>query len=246
MRMCKLVTLVACAAFVGIAPGTAHAIFGFGVHGGFDFTSIDEKSVSTQQFEEAAAEAGLSFPATAWTSVVFTREEVGNPLLIGGHFYIDALPFIDIEAQLDVALKKYAVFYSNVAVTERSDVYFGRIGAYATVRRDLISLPMFGLYLGGGLGYHLVAPVAGADAIVNAYGGRSGAASDPTSAQPDFESIVDREGTLGWHGVFGVRIKPPVVPIAVGIEGKYTATGQDEYEKPGNIFSMYAKVSFAI
>ncbi len=246
MRLSKMAILVACAAMLSITPRAVHAIFGFGVHGGFDFTSIDEKQVSTQQFVDAAQDAGLTFPANAWTTVVFTREEVGSPLLLGGHAYIDALPFIDIEAQLDVALKKYRVMYSNALVSESGDVYFGRIGAYATVRRDILSLPMFGLYLGGGLGYHLVAPVAGPDAIVAAYGDREGAAADPTATEPDLESIVDREGTLGWHGVFGVRVKPPVVPIAIGIEGKYTATGQDDFEKPGNVFSMYAKLSFAI
>ena len=238
------------AGIVGLMPVPAHAIFGFGLHAGMDMTSVDEKAFGYTDFNASAQDLGVNIDAyrTYWQSISLTREAASNPILIGGHVYVDALPFIDIEVSFDVALSKYWVTYSptltgdvTAPAYERTEAYFGRVGVYGTVRRDLISLPMFALYVGGGLGYHFVTPVAGPDLIVDAYG-----SNNPTTTKPDIESLVERDAKLGWHGLMGVRFKPVLLPFAFRVEGKYTATSQDDYEKPGNIFSLYAGVSFAI
>ena len=235
------------AGLVGLMPMPAHAIFGFGVHGGMDMTSIDEKDFGYSDFSQSAQELGVTLASgSVWNQVSLRREAVSNPILFGGHVYVDALPFIDIEVSVDVALKKYVVTYDPgggilSSAYEREEVYFGRIGAYATVRRNLIELPMFAFYVGGGLGLHFVSPVAGPDLIVNAYG-----SDDPTLTKPDIEDLVKRDTKLGWHGLMGVRFKPVLLPFAFRVEAKYTATGQTDFDKPSNIFSLYAGVSFAL
>jgi len=233
--------------FVALLSTPAHAIFGFGVHAGKDFVSVDEGDFGRTQFENAGKSLGISANWALWDPITLTRKSVSNPWLVGGHFYVDALPFFDIELSGDVALQKYQVIYTatnNPSASESGDFYFGRAGAYLTVRRDLIKLPplvpIAALYLGGGLGYHYVAPVAGADLIVNAY-----KTEDPSSKKPDIGTLVEREGSFGWHALVGVRVKPPIIPLAFRVEGKYTNTGISTYERPGAVFSAYVGTSIA-
>ena len=241
----KLALVFGCVLVLLSAP--AHAIFGFGIHAGKDLVSISgSDGYGTQDFQAAAQRAGITnFNSTFWNPITLRRHEVSNPWLLGGHFYIDAIPFIDLEASVDVALQKYRVEYVSTlssAANETKDAYFGRASAYFTARRDIIKLPplvpIAALYLGGGLGYHYVSPVAGPDLIVNAYG-----SGDPSSKKPDIASLVEREGSFGYHGLVGVRVKPPIVPLAFRVEGKYTVTRLETYERPGGIFSVYVGTS---
>ena len=249
----KTGSLLALIMAVCLLSSPAYAIFGFGVHAGKDFASINEKTFGVAEFQKASSNLdGIDItPQLAnWNKVTLKRDGVSAPWLVGAHFYIDIIPFIDVEASVDAALAKYKVIYdSDIDVLasqpadETQDVYFGRVGVYLTARHDLVKLPagIFALYIGGGLGYHLVAPVAGADLIVNAFGN-----GDPTATKPKLSDLVDREGEIGWHGLFGVRVKAPIIPIALRLEAKYTATNQTDMDKPGAVFSTYLGVSFAI
>jgi hypothetical protein len=240
---------LAAACAVGLLSAPAHAIFGFGVHAGKDFVTIDEGSFDRTSFEAAGTRLGITGANWAsWNSVTLTRQQISNPWLVGAHFYIDALPFIDLEVSADAALQQYRVDYRstlNPAVNKSEDSYFGRIGAYATVRRDLIKfpplMPVAALYFGGGVNYNLLSPVAGADLIVNSYG-----TNNPTTSSPDIAALVKREGVFGWHGLVGIRFKAPIVPIALRLEGKYTSTGVTTYERPASVFSAYLGTSFAL
>ena len=222
----------------------AHAIFGFGVHAGKDFVSIgNNDGFGDSDFQNAARSLGYQgLDVSKWTNVTLIRDQIASPWLIGGHFYIDALPFFDIEASVDAALRKYTATYKvGNNVIDSREVYFGRLSAYATIRRDLIKfppvVPIAALYLGGGLGYHLVAPVAGPKLVVDAIGTGS------INSSPNFEDKVKREGSFGYHGLVGVRLKPPIIPLAFRLEGKYTVTGIDTFERPGGIFSAYVGTS---
>ena len=241
----RISSLVVAMALIAFSAVPAKAIFGFGVHGGYDFVSFDEKSFGVTQFESAANAAGITGFNTGgeWNAVTLTREAIGNPYLIGAHFYVDIIPVIDIEASIDVSIQKYEVRYDTPvpSADEVADAYFGRIGAYATARRDLISLPMFAFYLGGGLGMHFVAPVAGDELIVDIYQG-----DDPTASSPSIEDAIKNETTIGFHAVTGVRFKPPIIPIALRIEGKYTSTGASGMERPESIMSLYIGTSIDI
>jgi hypothetical protein len=223
---------LAAACAVGLLSAPAHAIFGFGVHAGKDFVTIDEGSFDRTSFEAAGTRLGITGANWAsWNSVTLTRQQISNPWLVGAHFYIDALPFIDLEVSADAALQQYRVDYRstlNPAVNKSEDSYFGRIGAYATVRRDLIKFPP-------------LMPGAGADLIVNSYG-----TNNPTTSSPDIAALVKREGVFGWHGLVGIRFKAPIVPIALRLEGKYTSTGVTTYERPASVFSAYLGTSFAL
>ena len=223
----------------------AHAIFGFGVHGGFDFTSFGDKQFGATQFADAAQAAGITgFDVNKWGGVTLTREAIDNPYLIGAHFYIDALPMLDIEASIDASFQKYKFSYlsPNPSLSElNKEAIYGRVGAYATVKRDIIDLPMFAFYLGGGLGLHFVAPVAGADLVVDVIG-----SDDPSATKPDIKDNISRETTMGYHALTGIRFKPPIIPLAFRIEGKYTSTGASGMERPDSVLSVYFCASIDI
>lgn len=228
-----------------LTSAPAHAILGFGVHGGKDFVSIgnnDGDPFADADFQASAKRLGYT-DYTKWTYVELTRGAISNPWLFGGHFYLDFIPYFDVEVSADVALQKYWATYKvgGLTIESRDDLYFGRIGAYLTVRRDLIKLPpvipIAAFYLGGGLSYHYVSPLAGPDLIVDAIG------SQDIKTAPKIADKVEREGSFGYHGLAGVRVKPPIVPIAFRVEGKYTVTGIDTFERPGGILSAYAGIS---
>jgi hypothetical protein len=242
----RIGTMLGTVALVALMSAPSHAIFGFGVHGGLDFTTFDAEQYSTDQFVEAAQRAGITdFDVNKWRPVNLTRKSIGNPYLIGGHFYVDLIPMIDLEASFDVALQKYNVNYVvegyEAVANDAADIYFGRIGVYATGRRDLISLPMFAFYLGGGLGVHFVSPVAGPDFIVDIYGN-----NDPRTSKPNIKDNIERDMSVGYHALTGVRFKPPLVPFAFRLEGKYTSTGASGMERPSSVLSAYLGASFAI
>ena len=247
MHRKRLVTVLAASCLVGLLSSPAHAIFGFGVHGGKDFVSVDEGFFGPPQFDEAASSLGITgYNASLWAPINLTRKAISNPWMFGGHLYIDAIPVLDIELSADIAFQKYEVVYTSTNmganVDETADGIFGRLSTYATVRRDLIKfpplVPIAAFYLGGGLGMHFVTPVAGPEFIVDLYG-----ADDPSSKKPEIEDAIKKEMTLGYHALVGLRVKPPIVPIALRLEGKYTFTGQDEFERPDGFFSAYVGTS---
>ena len=48
---------------------------------------------------------------------------------------------------------------------------------------------------------------------------------------------------MGYHVLLGVRVKPPVIPLAFRLEGKYTITGQEDFERPSGLASAYVGLS---
>ena len=214
-----------------VAPGSALAVFGFGAHGGLDMYSVDaDSAVFTLGY---GAEASL------------VREEIGQPIAFGGHFYVDLLPVVDLEISVDVAVQKYHITYQRKTLLgilddEKSeDATFGRIGVYATIRRDLVTFPPIthtvALYAGAGVGLHLITPVMCEAFLVDNI-------KSPED-QLDVEDIIEKATRMGGHVLAGVRIKPPMIPIALGVEAKYTMMSEGDYEEPNVFPTVYGKLS---
>jgi len=238
---------VACA--IGLLSTPAHAIFGFGFHGGMDFVSIDKSDgFSQQDFADAAAKLDMAgFDSSPWAFINMTREAVSNPIIGGFHVYVDAIPILDIEVSGDIAYQKYQVAYRSTVsggVEEVYDAPFVRGGIYATVRRDLIEfppgLPLVAFYLGGGLGAHFVSQMAGPELVVKAIG-----EGNPNTTKPNIKDTIERNASLGYHALVGLRVKPPIIPLAFRLEGKYTITGQEDFERPNGVMTAYLGFDFA-
>ena len=224
MRTAFLLGVLVCIIF--IAPTSALAIFGFGAHGGLDLYTVDSDS--------------LTFELKYGASASLVREEIDSPLMFGGRFYIDVLPIIDLELSADVAVKTYDFTFtrevpgSTPEVTEE-EATFGRIGIYATVRKDLMSFPpivnVVTVYAGAGLGLHLVTPVASPQLFIDEL--------TSASEKVDIDEYVKKATKVGIHALLGVRVKPPMVPLAIDAQAKYTRMPEGDYEEPNAFPSVY-------
>lgn len=229
--MKKHIVLVVLSLLFVAAPGSAFALFGIGVHGGSDMYSVDADSVS--------------FTLRYGAGASLEREEIGRPIAFGGHFYVDVLPIIDLEISADVAVQRYHITYKRKTLAgilddEKSeDATFGRIGVYATIRRDLFTFPPIthtvALYGGAGAGLHLITPVISKAFLVDNI--------KSPGDKLDVEKIIEKATRMGGHVLAGVRIKPPLIPIALGVEAKYTLMSKGDYEEPSVFPTVYGKLS---
>ena len=199
----------------------ASAIFGIGVHGGIDNFTVDKYD--------------SSFKLDDGSSVSLNREEISSPVMFGGNFIFDALPFVDFELSADVCFQEYKITYTTPLKTENLDATFGRVGIYGTVKKNLISLPpmlnTFSLYTGAGVGLHLISPVVGKNLIQE----ELKKVSDPL--KPD--DITENLTRVGGHILLGAQFKPPAIPFMIKADAKYTIIGKGDYEEPGSFLSVY-------
>lgn len=218
-----LLLLTAAGMLLGSTP--AMAVFGFGVHGGVD-------NITVNSFDEV-------FSLDDGTAVTLKREEISSPIMFGGQFVLDALPFIDLELSADASFKKYNVTYITTVKTVEEEATFGRIGLYATVKKNLVSFPpvvnTFSVYAGVGAGIHLMTPVVGRKLIQKELKNAADA------LKPD--DITDRLTRVGGNVLLGIRLKPPVLPYALNADAKYTFMGAGDYDEPKSFLSIYLSVS---
>jgi len=204
-------------------PSPGEAIFGFGAHGGMDFYSVDPDSLTFQlgyDLQGRKAKASL------------VREEIDSPVLVGGRFYVDVVPIIDVEISADVALRKYSFTFTREIAggieTRDDETTFGRVALYATVRKDMLALPpivhIVAAYVGAGIGLHFATPVLTPQLFIDEL-----ASAD---TQLDIDEFVKRGTKIGGHALVGVRVKPPMFPLVADAEAQYNVVPKGDYEEP--------------
>ncbi|MFH1853179.1 MAG: hypothetical protein ABIA75_12630, partial [Candidatus Neomarinimicrobiota bacterium] len=121
--------------------------------------------------EMAAVDAYSESQTSALGTAILTRDAFENPAGVGGYLYLDFLPFVDLEADFQVALGTYKFNFSNylpngvfiAGTPDAAEFAYARGSAYITVRKKLIGVgvPILGgikLHAGGGLNFHSTAP----------------------------------------------------------------------------------------
>ncbi len=230
-------TLVMIFAFTLGMTARAFGLFGFGIHAGKDLFTVDSLADT------------FSLDYTLGTSTnkaqaAIERSAIEKPLMLGGQIYVDALPVIDIEVGFDIAAAVYNVFaWRQITVnnaTQTDTLYneklpFARVGIYPTIKINLIKLPpiihVVRVYAGAGLSFHLVTPVASPNLILDNF----------TTDQPKtltVEEIVKKNTKTGGHLLAGVKIKPPLVPIALNVEAKFSIIPEGTYDEPSKFLSL--------
>ena len=218
----KRLLIVFSVALLLMSPAPAHAIFGIGIHGGIDNYTIDG-------FDEG-------FSLSDGTGVSLTREEISDPMMFGANFLVDAIPIIDLELSADVAMQDYKITYTNpIDGAKDYDATFGRVGVYATVRKDIISFPpvisTFKVYGGAGVGLHLISPVIGKELIKDEL--------KTVGEKLDTDELTKNLSKVGGHVLLGAQFSPPMIPFMISANAKYTLVGEGDYEEPGNFLSVY-------
>jgi len=117
-----------------------------------------------------------------------------NMTMIGGHLKIGTLPVIDFELALEYAWKKKEI-------TPEIDFTISDLGIIGSAKYHF-GFPLIKPYVGAGLGLHR---------LVYKFEGYGGSLVVP-----------DNESKLGYHGLAGVKIQPPMSPVEFFAEGRYT------------------------
>ena len=140
-----------------ILSSQVFAIAGFGAYGDFDL---------------------LKYPAGTSGDLTTSGVEYkgfDNAKGFGLMFYIDALPIVDLEADIEFVgnLYEYTPYLAGQPL-ETQELPWGRISTYFTIRKEIfgLSIPLLAkaqLYGGVGFNKHKVVPIMTADVIKNAF-----------------------------------------------------------------------------
>ena len=186
-----------------ILSSQVFAIAGFGAYGDFDLLKypagssgdVDEYGVEYKGFDNAKG--------------------------FGFLFYIDAIPVVDLEVDIEFVgnLYEYTPYLAGVPL-DSEDLPWGRVSTYVTIRKEILglSIPLLAkaqLYGGVGFNKHKVVPIMTADVIKDALGGDDLEAAlklfeaDTEEGAKDLaKSMLDNvEDVDGFHLQAGVRGK---------------------------------------
>ena len=147
--------------FVSIfVSSSLFAIGGFGLQLGQSMFSVAESS-----------------PATGSQFVTLTNSSFENSFNLGGYLYIDAIPFIDLEVDVNVRGNTYDINFKN-DFGPMDPIKFGWLSTdvYFTLRKKVfgLSIPFLAgakIHAGGGFNTHLTTPIASVEMIEDLLGG---------------------------------------------------------------------------
>jgi len=179
------------------------AIIGVGLNAGQDSYAIPGKTYTN-----------LFLPNSG---IEFTRKDMNNPIGGGVYLFIDFLPVVDIELELNMFLNKFDVEYINPNVPDVSEEFgWARTAGYLSIQRKLFKIPMFSIFAGGGLSFHASVPLLD-DKFVEEF-----LDNDPTKPLEikDLEDEIIKK--TGFHIELGGRFKPILIPFAVNVKFRHT------------------------
>lgn len=195
-------------------------IGGFGIQGGQSLLSIE------------------SYQSTEGEAILNTSE-FSNPLSGGAYIYIDAIPFIDLEADFSLSFKEYTFDFTN-SIDDRGPYDFGwaDFSVYLTVRKKIVGvgIPLLAkakLFYGGGYNMHTVTPLMDLVLMESALGGDLTA--DPSNLSKDelIDILEDNQvKSNGFHIQSGLQFKVLVLDTFLFYRhtfAKDVAPGQDHF-----------------
>ncbi|MEN9353723.1 MAG: hypothetical protein RL318_1048 [Fibrobacterota bacterium] len=259
-----------------LAAAPSHALFGVGVSYGMNSTSVSgenatlETAAMPEYLKSYATQNGLSAP-----SLELNRAKVSGLKQLGAKVWID-IPLTDItvDASSNVAWGSYAstaVFNDGTAAGANDlEVKTGLKTSFPvwgigkgetpyinllndlTLRYTFLSLPpvisLVKLSAGGGVTMAYGTRVVGKDDVKDLFGTGT-ASTDPVAVQNELSKRLSDNlytTTFGGHLDLNVTVKPPVMPLAIYVDGKWylhTATTKAADSYP---IALSAGVAFAL
>ena len=184
---------------IAMLPASISAIGGFGLQVGQGMVTVGAT--------ESDRDLGLGIKA------VMTTTEFSNPIAVGGYIYIDAIPFIDLEADINIVGQKYDFGFNNPIAIGPYEFGWASSSAYLTIRKSALglSIPILAkakLFYGGGYNQHMVTPLMTIDLMEEMMGGDL--AADPTNiSEEDLIKFLDENKieSSGIHVQAGLQFK---------------------------------------
>lgn len=137
--------------------------------------------------------------------------DVGGGTSFGAILEITTLPVIDFELHANYFSTPFQYTYDVATVPVTTEFDFQDFNVIAIAKKNLISVPMspLGLYVGGGVGLHVINTE-----VAQGYNYDSVNADNPVD-------LLASSGRLSGHGMVGVRLAPPVLPLAIFGEARF-------------------------
>ena len=171
-------------------------------------------------------------------------------------FYIDAIPFIDLEADIEFIGNAYKFTpYTALGELTSGEMPWGRVSIYMTARKEILglSIPLLAkAQLYGGLGFnnHTVLPVMTLDMFKTAFG----TATIEDALDEDFSNtdtitklsdymLEKADKISGFHLQVGVQGK--LLMLNVFVNGRYTIAKNVIPDKSG-FSSLWMGLAFGI
>ena len=184
-----------------IISSQVFAIAGFGAQLGQSMFSVDESSPT------------LSVPG-----VTLKNGAYDNAYSLGGYFYIDAIPVVDLEVDFNIQGNKYDINFENALGVKMAPLNFawGSTDVYFTIRKKIIGIgiPFLAkakLFAGGGYNTHMSTPLANETMLTNLCGDSGIANCDVTSLDKTLEEyLTDKDNYItssGFHLQGGLQFK---------------------------------------
>lgn len=193
----------------------------------------------------------------------------------GFKVWIDILPIIDIEATYNIQWGSYEaslfvqagneepveqpleIEFGGVPFGKATPKYVGMNGDIS-VTYPITFLPLIRPYIGGGITYYLNTPVMDSSFISKFMSSASDILLDENSNMDPSQSSelakkmakeISKEGlnkSIGGHIILGVRLDPPIIPIAVYLNGKYYFGGDFHEDIENGHFVIEVGAGFAL
>jgi len=218
-------------ALAAVAVGYSHAIFGIGGQW------APAPGLEVKGSSGTLAQAGTD-------SITLSQAKVSGLNGFGVKLWIDALPFIDIEAGSNVQWGMYDVSITQGSQTQKLSFDLGvptvdkpgfaRIVSDVTILYPFLKLPpvvsIVKLYAGAGLSHVLATEVLNQKFAKKAVDKATNSGVNPSAADtPDevakilVDAIKDEglKNGVGFHLEAGAKAKVPIIPIAVFADVKY-------------------------
>jgi hypothetical protein len=144
--------------------------------------------------------------------ITVTTGEFANPLNLGVYLYLDVLPIVDLEADIQLTASEYDFEFTNALGTAGPyNGYWGGVSTYITVRKKIFGLgiPFLGggnLFAGGGYNMHTFAPLADLSLVESLMGDLN---EEPTFSEDDLVDFVNENkiDKSGFHVQAGFQFK---------------------------------------
>lgn len=209
MRYLKASFIAIVVVFFTVTSGRAITGLGFGVHGGMSNYRGDvfRFDIGDETFESG---------------------DVGSSIQYGGHVKVGTLPLVDLYLNVDYFSKKEFYTYSFEYGDPKNPVEYTRkidfrdLSISLDGKVNLYSPPLspVALYVGGGIGSHLLNTEIAEELPTEV----------PTDFQETFDFFKDN-GRFDIHGLVGVKVNPPVMPLEFYLEGRFALLKTKDEDK---------------
>ena len=172
----------------------------------------------------ASAITGISIgakvgSATYQGQVLPGSDDVGSALTYGAIIEIGTLPVLDFELHANYFKKDFTYAYDAGTLGVVSQEFeFTDFNVLALAKKNINPIPAspLGVYVGGGFGWHVLSTEVGQALLSDPQ-----LASNPTG-------LVESTGKLSAQAMVGLKLKFPVMPLAIFGEGRYGNIFADE------------------